>query len=228
MGRQQRFGGAILAVGSLAALVASARAGEGPKPADAAQKAFERKELAAVEQELLEVRSELRRRKVELSLLKDKEQATRKEKLTREQAEKAVAEDRWMQTYQQRLAELHKIIEGVRAEAVRGEREPTLIALRKDLAEVKRQIAARRALLLATLPRQWNEEAAARVRKEAPPLQERIALLTRLEAVLAEEARRLGARVGPAREGDRVDRLEQEVRQLKAAVQELTAALKKK
>src|SRR5262245_3185605 len=127
-------------------------AGAAAPPAGAltpADRAFLRAELASVEKERLEVRSQLRRKRVELALLGEKEKGYAKGAVPADKAEALITTSAELQTLLARGDQINRQLMRARELAVRGDADPSVQRLRAQLQGWQKEFNARRAKLLA-------------------------------------------------------------------------------
>jgi hypothetical protein len=177
-------------------------------------RAFEHKELEATEAELLQTRSELRRKKVELAVLV--------ERLKRGDGKSAVAE--------------HVLGDILARDAVYTSLMARVQAIKNMLAEPRRvpeledlekQMVARRQQILGSLEQQAQKG----FEQKILDVQDRIAYLTQLDKTLADDAARLRARLGEGKgesTEQRLERLERQIKELHRALKELAEQTRKK
>jgi hypothetical protein len=172
------------------------------------------RELAAIEAELLQTRSELRKRRVELEFL---EERVSKHTVAARRPDDATEGDPEVKELEKRLASLETEYGEYIGKA--GGFHPTAQALR-------RRIESMQHLLQVRLEKLRSEETPG-----TREIRDRIDYLTRLEKRLLADAESLRATTTPTAKAGlegRLERMEAELREIKAVLKELAARSKKK
>jgi hypothetical protein len=183
-------------------------------------------ELAAVQKQLLAVRAERRERQAELDSLKEKQVEVARLPVPLKLIEEELARSEEGKRFSEREQELRAMRASYQEKTTGGAREAglALVERRIEALEAEREKARTRVI------EQARQKAREAFQAKMTSIQDRVRFLDLFEARLLDEAARLQRQAAPkgGTVEERLAGLEQEVQQLRAAVAELTALLKKK
>lgn len=197
-----------------------------PGAPDRKPEPFARRQLQEAEKELLQVHAELRRKQVELAVLRRKEKALATEPLPASRVDKQVGGDARVIELAFRVSDLEHTLEKIKETAAAPEQSPAVEETRKQLAAARKALAQRREELIPSVQAQLRRKAREELQVEVDQLQERVAFLKELEKVLTDEVKSLSleTRSGISSTEERLRALENEIRQLKSALAEMRKA----
>ncbi len=148
-----------------------------------------RLEYEQAREELTRLRSELRALRLQVEA---QEKGTPSEAvISAVQIEARLEKDPLIQQYEQQKRQIDEAMEDIRQRAVLGEKEPSLAIQRNRLAQVREAAQKRRKQLESYVTEQLKETANVDARFKQVALRQRLAYLTKLEALVAKDAERL-------------------------------------
>jgi capsular exopolysaccharide synthesis family protein len=167
--------------------------GSGDPATIALKQRFSQEQLALTEKELLQLDSELRKLQTELSLAKTKETSKADWKVPDADLDDLVQKDLGMQKLAARKSKLEQDISDALRVAVRGENEPRVQSLRKELAALETTIKERRAELRPKLTEQALSRVHDQMHNNRTAMAERVQSLAELRKVLVKDIDRLAS-----------------------------------
>jgi capsular exopolysaccharide synthesis family protein len=151
-------------------------------------------ECVEAQQELTHLRSQLRTLRLQIEAIVEamKKGAAPEAVINAAQVEGQVEKDPLMLQYEMQKREIERAIEDILQRAVMGEKEPSLIRERNRLAQVREAARKRRKQLESLVTERLRDDG----RRDAPyqleACKQRLAYMTKLEALLVDEVKRLG------------------------------------
>jgi capsular exopolysaccharide synthesis family protein len=200
--------------------------GSGDPATIALKQRFSQEQLALTEKELLQLDSELRKLHTELALAKTKETSGADWKVPDADLDDLVQKDLGMQKLVARKAKTEQDISEALHVAVRGENEPRVQSLRKELTSLETTIKERRAELRPKL----TEQALSRVRDQMhnnrTAMAERAQSLAELRKVLVKDIDRLAGESRTLNKGSLdIESYRQDIAQTEETAKKVSAEL---
>jgi RNA polymerase sigma factor (sigma-70 family) len=186
------------------------------------EQGFARLELDTVRRELIQVRSDLRRARLELALAEARVLTKGDPPIPEALLDQMLSRNPEAAELRRRLSRLDEQIRALERVSARGANEPQRDKLRAERDEVAKALQPRTEVLRVRLAEQLKAKARDESQAHLQGYRDRVAFLEALEKVLSGEVDRLGGGGGRGLSSEeRIRRLEAEVRRLKAALDEV-------
>jgi capsular exopolysaccharide synthesis family protein len=200
--------------------------GSGDPATIALKQRFSQEQLALTEKELLQLDSELRKLQSELSLAKTKENNRADWKVPDADLDDLVQKDLGMQKLNARRIKLEQDISDALRVAVRGENEPRVQSLRKELAALEVTIKERRAELRPKLTEQALSRVHDQMHNNRTAMAERAQSLAELRKVLVKDIDRLASESRTLNKGSLdIESYRQDIAQTEETARKVSAEL---
>jgi hypothetical protein len=227
----------LLAVAGVGLLPLTGRPQDKPPPSAAptAEQLLAVEQLGQLRRELVQVQSDLRKARIELTALLAKSEKVAELEVSDAVLEEHLKKDAAFAKTLERVSQLEEQFEIVRSKTSRGENDPAVKHIRRQIQEQREYLDARREKLRPAVRQEFRARAQAELQARIEPLQERIAQQKQMESLLEKDVKRLGEQTRnvpvsafSSADSQRLARVEDEVRQLRIAVEELRDLLLKK
>jgi hypothetical protein len=178
--------------------------------------AFVQEQLEMTGKELLTTQAALRKAELDLKLLKGRQEKFDESNVVDPgELEAALAKDPAVQSKLEEIKRKETLMAQYREKSIKGDKSPTVIRCRREIAELKGSIAAIREELRPRLMKQLQERARIDVQTQITILEMRIANLNETEAILKPEIDRLRTRLMDlGKQGVKLDRFTEDVTHL--------------
>jgi hypothetical protein len=192
-------------------------------------------QLAQTRRELVQLQSESRRAQIELNVLLAKLAKVSELEVSEAALHEFIAKDPLAQKLQARLSQLEESADLIQTKSSRGADDPSVRRFQADIQATQEALRARREKLRPALRQETRARAQAELLARIEPLHERIDQQKALENLLEKDVKRLSEQTRSLTVAElsseatqRLARLEDEVRQLRVAVEQLRDLLLKK
>jgi hypothetical protein len=228
----------LLALAGVAVVPGAGRPEDKPAAAPTvptAEQLLALEQLVQLRRDLVQVQSDLRRARIELTALMAKSGKLADMEVSDAALEEALKKDSAATKIHDRMTMLEAERERVRVAVKRGEDDPAVRRMGTQIQAEREALSARREKIRPTLRQEVRARAQADLQMRIEPLQDRIDQQKQLESLLEKDIKRLseqtrnvaGTTLSSA-DSQRLARVEDEVRQLRIAVEELRDLLLKK